>query len=73
MGKRRKLMGPVVFYVRRQAKHCRSGETSVTSFGPFRTYKEAQAKQWEDEEAPGEPEYEYEYRIEAVPTPLFSK
>jgi hypothetical protein len=53
MGKRRKLMGPVVFYVR--------------------TYKEAQAKQWEDEEAPGEPEYEYEYRIETVPTPLFSK
>jgi len=63
----------VVFYVRRQAKHCRSGETSVTSFGPFRTYKEAQAKQWEDEEATGEPEYEYGYRIEALPTPLFSK
>jgi hypothetical protein len=68
----RKLMGPTAYYVRRKATHCKSGETSLTSFGPFRTYKEAQAKQREDEEALGKPEYEYDYHIEPVSTALLS-
>lgn len=52
------------FYVRRKARHCKSGETSFSSLGPFPTYEEAQAKQREDEAARGESEYEYCYRIE---------
>ena len=54
------------FYVRRKATHCRSGETSFSSFGPFLTYEEAQARQREEEETRGESEYEYCYRIERV-------
>ncbi len=56
-------MNSMAFYVRRKAKHCSSGETSFSSFGPFPTYEEALAKQREDEEARGEPEFEYYYRI----------
>jgi len=56
------------FYVRRKATHCRSGETSFSSFGPFPTYQEAEAKQREEEAAHGESEYEYCYRIERVAT-----
>ncbi len=61
-------MGVVAFYVRRKARHCRSGETSFSNLGPFTTYEEALAKQREDEEARGELEYEYHYRIECVST-----
>jgi hypothetical protein len=69
----RKLMGPTVYYLRRKATHCRSGESSLTSFGPFRTYKDAQAKQREDQEALGDPAYEYDYHIDPVSTALLSK
>jgi len=56
-------MNSMAFYVRRKDTHRKSGETSFCSIGPFRTYEEAQARQREDEQARGEPEYEYHYRI----------
>jgi len=72
MAKRKKTMGAAAYFVRRTATHCKAGEKSERSFGPFRTYKEAQAKLDEDQEAaaPGTPQYEYDYRIEVVPTEL---
>jgi hypothetical protein len=57
----------VVFYVRRKATHRETGETSLTSFGPFVIYEDAQMVQQQDEGAPREPGYEYEYSIETVP------
>ena|SRR5436309_12416088 len=57
--------GAVVFFIRRKATHCETGETSL---GPFVILDDAQALQRQYENALRDPKYEYEYSIEEVPT-----
>lgn len=72
--KRKKLVGPVVYFVRVEAKSQQAGKPPLrTSLGPYRSLKEAEMKKLEEEEARGVEGYEYEYRIDAVPTVLLSK
>jgi len=61
-------VGVVSYYVRRTATHCVSGETSVKTLGPYATFQQAEAFERVDDEAPGEQGYDYEYRIDPVPT-----
>jgi hypothetical protein len=65
-----KPIEPVVFYVRRKATHREIGETALTSMGPFVTYDDAQMVLQQDQAAPHDPKYEYEYSIEEVLTAL---
>ena len=53
----------VIYRIVRTATHVRTGEKSVTPYGAYLTYAEADRKLREDEEAMGDPEYGYEYKI----------
>jgi hypothetical protein len=65
---RRHKIRAVSYYVRRTATHRVSGETSVESYGPFATFKQAAAFEREDDLPHGDLEHYYEYRIDPVPT-----
>ena len=73
MKKRKKLFGAAAFRLIRTRTHCRTGETSETVLGTFRTNAEAEQNRRQDEEAWSEPEYEFQYRIEVIPTVLLSQ
>lgn len=68
--KRSKLLGPVVYFVRMPAKSNRGDPPLHARFGPYASVKEAEMKKMEEEEATGTAGYEYEYRIEAMPSAL---
>jgi hypothetical protein len=72
MNMRNKSTG-VVYRIVRTATHVRTGEKSVTPYGAYVTFSEADRKMREDEEAMGEPEYEYEYKIVPALPEDFSK
>ena len=60
-------MGPVAYYLYRDAKSSQAGKPSLhTKLGPYASMKEAEAKS-EEEEAVGRPGYEYHYRIAVEP------
>jgi hypothetical protein len=62
-----KRMGPVAYYLYRDAKSYQAGKPSLhTKFGPYASMKEAEAKR-EEEESGGLPGYEYHYRIAVEP------
>ena len=64
---RAKRMGPVAYYLYRDAKSYQAGKPALhTKFGPYASMKEAEAKR-EEEEAGGRPGYEYHYRIAVEP------
>jgi hypothetical protein len=72
--KRRKLMGPVVYFLIIEAKSYQAGKPPLKDkLGPYGSMKEAESKKREEEEARGIEGYEYEYRIEPVPAALLSK
>jgi hypothetical protein len=64
----KRMMGVVAFWLVRTAEHIETGEKVVDRFGPYSTHQEAEMKRLEDEEAVGNREYEYAYRIETAPT-----
>jgi hypothetical protein len=60
-------MGPVAYYLSRDAKSYHAGKPPFhTKFGPYASMKEAEAKR-EEAEAGGRPGYEYHYRIAVEP------
>jgi hypothetical protein len=64
---RAKRMGPVAYYLYRDARNCQAGKPPLhTKFGPYASMKEAEAKR-EEEEFSGLPGYEYHCRIAAEP------
>jgi hypothetical protein len=64
---RAKRMGPVAYYLYREAKSYQAGKPALhTKFGPYASMKEAEAKRGE-EESGGLPGYEYHYRIAVEP------
>jgi hypothetical protein len=73
-GKSTKTWGPVVYYVRVTITDNRTGAVRHQRLGPFQSFKDAEMKKIEQEEARGEPGCEYDYEIspEAWP-PLDSK
>jgi hypothetical protein len=65
--KRERRMGPVGYYLYRDAKSYQAGKPSLhTKFGPYASMKEAEAKR-EEKEAGGRPGYVYHYRIAVEP------
>jgi hypothetical protein len=65
---RAKRMGPVAYYLYRDAKSYQAGKPSLhTKSGPYASMKEAEARRCEEEEAGGLPGYEYHYRIAVEP------
>ena len=65
---RAKRMGPVAYYLYRDAKSRQAGKPSLhTKSGPYASMKEAEAKRRDAEEAGGLPGYEYHYRIAVEP------
>ena len=64
---RAKRIGPVAYYLYRDAKSYQAGKTPLhTKLGPYALMKEAEAKR-EEEESGGLPGYEYHYRIAVEP------
>jgi hypothetical protein len=64
---RAKRMGPVAYYLYRDAKSYQAGKPPLhTKFGPYASMKEAEAKR-EEEESGGLPGYEYHYHIAVEP------
>jgi hypothetical protein len=66
-----KRMGPVAYYLYRDAKSYQAGKLPFhTKFGPYASMKEAETTR-EEAEAGGHPGYEYHYRIavEAIVVP----
>ncbi len=62
-----KRMGPVAYYLYRDAKSYQAGKPTIhTKLGPYASMKEAEAKR-EEEEVGGLPGYEYHYRIAVEP------
>ena len=66
-------MGPVAYYLVAEGTHHQTGKKLHDKFGPYASMQEAEDKKIEQQEAVGLPGYEYEYRIETVPTALLSK
>jgi hypothetical protein len=58
----KKLMGPVAYYLDAEGT-CTGKPTLRNTFGPFRTMQEAEMKKLEQDNAVGQPGYEYEYHI----------
>ena len=64
---RAKRMGPVAYYLYRDAKSYQAGKPALhTKFGPYASMKEAEAKR-EEEESGARPGYVYHYRIAVEP------
>jgi hypothetical protein len=64
---RAKRMGPVAYYLYRDAKSYQAGQPALhTKFGPYASLKQAEAKRQEAESG-GLPGYEYHYRIAVEP------
>ncbi len=64
---RAKRMGPVAYYLYRDAKSYQAGKPSLhTKSGPYASMKEAEAKR-EEEESGARPGYVYHYRIAVEP------
>jgi hypothetical protein len=64
---RAKRMGPVAYYLYRDAMSYLGGKPALhTKFGPYASMKEAEAKR-EEEESGGLPGYEYHYHIAVEP------
>ena len=64
---RAKRMGPVAYYLYRDAMSYLGGKPALhTKFGPYASMKEAEAKR-DEEEASGHPGSEYHYRIAVEP------
>jgi hypothetical protein len=62
-----KRMGPVAYYLYRDAKSYQAGKPPLHSkLGPYASMKEAEAK-LEEEEGGGLSGYEYHYRITVEP------
>ena len=63
-----KRMGPVAYYLYRDAKSYQAGKPPLYSkLGPYASMKEAEAKR-EEEEGGGLSGYEYHYRVTVEPT-----
>jgi hypothetical protein len=64
---RAKRMGPVAYYLYREAKSYQAGKPALhTKFGPYASLKEVETKR-EEEESGGLPGYKYHYRIAVEP------
>jgi hypothetical protein len=67
---RAKRMGPVAYYLYRDAMSYLGGKPALhTKFGPYASMKEAEAKR-EEEESGARPGYVYHYRIAVEPIVL---
>ena len=67
---RKKLMGPVAYYLLVTKTNVRSGDMTESKFGPFSNKKQTEMLKLEQTEARGKAGFEYEYRIVSGSTML---
>jgi hypothetical protein len=74
VNKRKRSSSGILYRVVQTATHIQTGNKLVSRYGAYRTYAEAETKLRADQEAVvGNPQYEYDYTIEAVSPLEFSK